>query len=469
MNYNGNAAENVKIAYIGGGSRGWAWTLMSDLAASEKMSGDVYLYDIDYNAAKRNEAIGAKFNDCEKARSKWSYHASETIDEALRGADFVVISILPGTFDEMESDVHLPEKYGIYQPVGDTTGPGGIIRALRTIPMFEYIAERIKENCPEAWVINYTNPMTLCVAALYRTFPGIKAFGCCHEVFGTQKILMEALWDIAGIKCAHRREIKVNVVGVNHFTWLTEAKYRDTDIFPIYRKFSEKYVENGYFNPKDTYHKWDETNSNVWQLKHKVKMDLFLRYGAIAAAGDRHLAEFCPGKWYLSSPESVRGQYFFNLTPVSYRKEDLKNRLAKSDAYFNGTAKVRVNETGEEGVMMMEALLGFGDMVTNVNLPNVGQISNLPLGAVVETNATFTAGGVKPVMAGPLPMNIYALIARIVGEQETVLEAAVTRNLDLAFEAFANDPLVTINRDDAKALFDEMIENTKAYLTMYNV
>ena len=469
MNFNGNKAENVKIAYIGGGSRGWAWSLMSDLAASEKLSGDVYLYDIDYEAAEKNAVIGEKFNACENTKAHWNYYASKTIDEALLGADFVVISILPATFDEMESDVHLPEKYGIYQPVGDTTGPGGIVRALRTIPMFEYIAEKIKENCPKAWVINYTNPMTLCVGALYRAFPEIKAIGCCHEVFGTQKILMQALEDIEGIKCAHRRDIKVNVVGVNHFTWLTEANYRGIDLFPVYRKFCEKYVENGYDNKKDNYHKWDETNSNVWQLKHKVKMDLFLRFGSIAAAGDRHLAEFCPGKWYLSSPESVRNQYFFNLTPVSYRKKDLKDRLEKSDAYYNGTKPVKVADTGEEGVMMMEALLGLGDMATNVNIPNVGQISNLPLGAVVETNATFTACGVAPVMAGEIPRNIYALIARIVGEQEMVLEAAFTRNLDLAFDAFANDPLVTINRDDAKVLFDQMIENTKAYLTMYNI
>ena len=469
MNFNGNKAENVKIAYIGGGSRGWAWSLMSDLAASEKLSGDVYLYDIDYEAAEKNAVIGEKFNACENAKAHWNYYASKTIDEALLGADFVVISILPATFDEMESDVHLPEKYGIYQPVGDTTGPGGIVRALRTIPMFEYIAEKIKENCPKAWVINYTNPMTLCVGTLYRAFPEIKAIGCCHEVFGTQKILMQALEDIEGIKCAHRRDIKVNVVGVNHFTWLTEANYRGIDLFPIYRKFCEKYVENGYDNKKDKYHKWDETNSNVWQLKHKVKMDLFLRFGSIAAAGDRHLAEFCPGKWYLSSPESVRNQYFFNLTPVSYRKKDLKDRLEKSEAYYNGTKQVKVADTGEEGVLMMEALLGLGDMVTNVNIPNVGQISNLPLGAVVETNATFTACGVAPVMAGEIPRNIYALIARIVGEQEMVLEAAFTRNLDLAFNAFANDPLVTINRDDAKVLFDQMIENTKAYLTMYNI
>lgn len=469
MNLTYNKAENVKIAYIGGGSRGWAWSLMSDLASSDKMSGDVYLYDIDYEAAKKNEVIGNRINNDEKCKSKWNYHASETIDEALTGADFVVISILPATFDEMESDVHSPEKYGIYQPVGDTTGPGGIVRALRTIPMFEYIAKKVEENCPEAWVINFTNPMTLCVAALYRAFPKIKAFGCCHEVFSTQKLLMCALEEFEGIKCPHRRNIKVNVVGINHFTWLTEAKYGNIDLFPIYKKFCEKYVENGYVDPKDSFHKWDEDDSNVWKLRNKVKMDLFLRFGSIAAAGDRHLAEFCPGKWYLSSPESVRREYFFNLTPVSYRKEDLKARLKKSEEYYSGTKNIGIKDTGEEGVMMMEALLGLGDMVTNVNIPNVGQIPNLPLGAVVETNATFRANEVVPVMAGNIPSNIYALISRIVGIQMMTLDAAFNRDLDLAFEAFTLDPLVNIKLDDARALFDEMIENTKEYLTMYGL
>ena len=162
MKYNGNKAENVKIAYIGGGSRGWARSLMSDLAVCDDMSGDVYLYDIDYGAAKDNEIIGNKFNTLADTRSCWNYRAVENETDAYTGADFVVISILPDSFDEMASDVHTPEKYGIYQSVGDTTGPGGIVRAMRTVPMFEHIARCVEKYCPEAWVINYTNPMTLC-------------------------------------------------------------------------------------------------------------------------------------------------------------------------------------------------------------------------------------------------------------------------------------------------------------------
>jgi len=116
--------DNVKIAYIGGGSKGWAWKFMADLALEESFSGEVRLYDINFEAAKTNEIIGNRISEQKYAKSKWRYRAVKEIGEALDGADFVIISILPGTLDEMEVDVHLPEKYGIYQAVGDTPGPG---------------------------------------------------------------------------------------------------------------------------------------------------------------------------------------------------------------------------------------------------------------------------------------------------------------------------------------------------------
>ena len=189
MDYKDQKVSNVKIAYIGGGSRGWAWTFMTDLSMDDRMSGTICLYDIDREAAEKNEIIGNHLTSRSDTVGKWNYHTVNSLQEALTGADFVVASILPGTFDEMESDVHAPEKYGIYQSVGDTAGPGGLVRALRTVPMYVEIAEAIKKYCPDAWVINYTNPMALCVRTLYHVFPELKAFGCCHEVFGTQKVL----------------------------------------------------------------------------------------------------------------------------------------------------------------------------------------------------------------------------------------------------------------------------------------
>ncbi len=461
MKYNENKVEGIKIAYIGGGSRGWAWGLMSDLAAVEDMCGTVTLYDIDKEAAKKNASIGNKIKELKECRSPWQYEAKDTLAESLEGADFVVISILPGTFDEMESDVHVPEKYGIYQSVGDTAGPGGLVRALRTIPMFEEFAAAIKEYCPKAWVINYTNPMTVCVRSLYKAFPEIKAFGCCHEVFGTQKLLTMVLEEELDIKDAGREEIKVNVVGVNHFTWLTEAKYKDMDLFPVYREFARKYKEDGYYRKSD-----ENWMNKVFESREKVKMDLFLKFGYIAAAGDRHLAEFCPGSWYLKDRETVR-QWAFELTPLSYRREDLENRLARSERLYSGEEEFTINKTGEEGVQQMRALLGLRELVTNVNIPNVGQIPNLPLGAVVETNAHFAGGTLRPVFAGAVPAEIYPLISKVCGIQEIIVEAAMKRDLDMAFRAFMMDPNMGLSQPEAKELFAEMIGNTRIYLEMY--
>jgi len=461
MKHYGNRVSDLKIAYIGGGSRGWAWGLMSDLASAPDISGRVALYDIDKKAAEDNVIIGGKFNSAEGALSHWDYEATDTLEEALTGAEFVVISIMPGTFKEMESDVHTPEKYGIWQSVGDTSGPGGIIRALRTVPMMQVIARAIEKCCPKAWVINYTNPMTVCVKTLYETFPGIKAFGCCHEVFGTQKLLATALSEFHGIENVQRKDIKVNVVGVNHFTWLTSAQYKDMDLFPMYADMVEKFGETGYCRGRD-----ENWMNNTFACCHKVKFDLFRRFGVLAAAGDRHLAEFCPGHWYLESPEQVHS-WGFGLTTVAWRWNNLAERLQKSANRLSGAEEVTLRNTGEDGVNQIRALLGLHELVTNVNIPNRGQIPNLPLGAVVETNAVFRDDAVLPVQAGPIPESIHSLVSRVCAEQQMVVKAALSRDLEMAFQAFTGDPLVTISTADARRLFDEMVRNTAHYLREY--
>jgi len=373
----------------------------------------------------------------------------------------VVISILPGTFDEMAVDVHLPEKYGIYQSVGDTTGPGGVMRALRTIPQMEVIARGIERCCPKAWVINYTNPMAICVKTLYDTFPGIRAFGCCHEVFGLQDIMRKMLADLRGIEGVQREEIKINVVGVNHFTWITEAAWHGQDLFPMYKEFCEKYIETGRGN-KDLV----DWQINPGNSLSKVKMGLFLRDGWMAAAGDRHLAEFCPKDWYLRSEEHANN-CGFTLTPVSWRKKRQERRYVTGQKRASGEEPVKLRQTGEEGVKQMRALLGLGEMVTNVNLPNVGQIPNLPLGTVVETNAVFRDGCLTPVFAGNIPTEIDALVRRIANAQLLLAEAGRERDLEKAFLAFANDPLVDLSLPEARKLFGEMVEGTKKYLQEY--
>lgn len=460
MRYEDKKAVDLNVAYIGGGSSGWAWTFMTDLALDGSLSGTIRLYDLNEQAARRNADIGNRLGGREGVRGKWRYEVSATLEQALDGADFVVISILPGTFDAMESDVHLPERLGIYQSVGDTTGPGGVIRALRTLPIFTDIAGAVRRYAPDAWVINYTNPMALGIRALYREFPGIKAFGCCHEVFSTQKLLADICMMDCGMKDVRRQDVYVNVLGLNHFTWFDSASCGGLDLFPVYRAFVDAHYEEGYNAPDMNW-----ANSTFF-CAHRVKFDLFRRFGLIAAAGDRHLAEFMPGTDYLKDPETVRS-WRFGLTPVSWRKKDLAQRLERSARYAAGQEEISLEPTGEEGILLIRALCGLDRVVSNVNIPNATlQIPNLPPQTVVETNALFSRDSIRPVAAGPIPENMTPLMAPHVANQDRVLEAALTCDRSLVYQAFLTAPLVAgrASEEDVKKLADDMIANTVEFL-----
>lgn len=457
--------KDLQIAYIGGGSTGWAWGLMRDLALEEALSGTVRLYDIDMEAAKKNEIIGNRFYEREGVVGKWKYDAVTSLEQALVGADFVIISILPGTMKEMESDVHLPERLGIYQSVGDTAGPGGIIRSLRTVPMFVTIAEAIRDYAPNAWVINYTNPMSLCVKTLYHAFPEIKAFGCCHEVFGTQEFLRDVYQDVRQVSDVDRKDIEANVIGINHFTWFTDATYQGEDLFPVL----EEYMKKNYRNASAVAFKDDNwmSTSSYFSSTNQVKMDLYKRYGCLAAAGDRHLAEFMPSTEYLNDPDMV-ASWQFALTPVSWRREDLAERQEDSRKILCGEYELPLTPSGEEGVMLIKALLGLGQMVSNVNIPNTyKQIGNLPADAVVETNALFERDHIRPVIAGDMPEEILQLTMPHVENHERILKAAIMCDKELVMEAFLSDPQIkakNLSEADVRSLVDDMIANTKDYL-----
>ena len=457
--------NKIKICYIGGGSRNWAWVLMQDLAFERTINGIIELYDLKFDDAKTNEIIGNKLMDKHNP-GQWKFRANPSLQDALNGSDFILISILPGDFEEMASDVHTPEKYGIYQSVGDTAGAGGIIRALRTIPQFRKIAREIQNHAPGAWVINYTNPMSICTRILYKEFPQIKAFGCCHEVFHTQKLLANVLEDsgLAEADSVKREEIKVNVLGINHFTWIDKAVYKDIDIFPHYKNFVNKYADTGYkkksANQNACFNEDEIYRNKLFGSSDRVKMDLYSRYGLIAAAGDRHLAEFCPPVWYLSSPGTVES-WKFALTPVSWRIKDRENLKLKAIEYSGGKKEMTPVKSDEEGIKIIKALLGFGDITTNVNFPNRGQMPDLPVGAVVETNALFSNNSIDPVLTNGLPVDIRDLVMHHVLAQEGIIDAVFDDDMEKAFRVFSHDFAVQrLLLHDARSLFDEMCKAT---------
>ena len=455
--------KQIKLAYIGGGSKMWANIFMSDLSLQSDISGEICLYDIDMDAALRNQKLGNIINKAPNVITKWQYSVAKDIDEALKQANVVVISILPGTLDEMASDVHTPEKYGIYQSVGDTTGPGGILRAMRTVPIFEFFGKKIKEICPDAIVVNLTNPLAICVKTLYSVYPRIKAFGCCHEVFNTQEFLCKVVEKELGIR-PNRHDLKCQLTGVNHFTWMNKCYYGHYNVFNILKRFMEKHFEEGLYEHGNP----DDYKTNPFAYGNLVKMDLFKKYGILPCAGDRHIVEFMDIDWYLKDLNTIN-KWHFALTSVDYRKEKQSEKIKYLDDVINGKKEFILEKSSEEAVLLIKALLGLGDIKSNVNIPNCCQAPYLPVGSVVETNCIFTKGLFKPERSEfKMPDEVAKMIRHHAINQIRLHHAIIDRDFDGIFEVFKDDPLCKhLTEDEALALFKEMINNTKEYLSSY--
>ena len=451
------AATELKIAYIGGGSRDWARKLMFDLARCPDLGGLVALYDIDPEAARLNEELGNWLQDQPGVVSRWKYATVLTLNEALQGADFVVLSIQPGPLELMAQEIAISEEFGMIYPVGDTTGAPGLIRGLRAAAIYSEFAEAIHKMCPRAWVINYTNPMAICTRALTKAVPSLKVFGCCHEVFATQKMLAALVgkyWDVSPVPA--RTEMHANVLGLNHFTWIDRCEYHGRDVLDLVKQ---------HIAQPGTIRSYSRAEVEGWKdwfrSADQVKYALLPRFGLLAAAGDRHLVEFLPG-----FNRTVEDLFRWGIirTPVSARLERWRAAPQKARDLMSGSTPLKLEGSGEEGVAQIKALVGMGELQSNVNLPNRGQIANLPLGVVVETNAHFGRDEVRPLDAGCLPPGLAPLVARHSANQELIVDAALARDPDLAFQAVYGDPTNILALDAAWLMFQRMLALNRDFL-----
>lgn len=386
------------------------------------------------------------------------YQVSETLGEALDGADIVVVSILPGEFDDMAQDLGIPAHYGIPQAVGDTVGPGGFVRAMRAIPMLAEIGEAVGKFAPDAYVCNLTNPMSVLTGALFRAFPAIKCWGECHEV---TKIRKQVAWIGNREKGEERwthRDVEVNVLGINHFTFVDRIALDGRDMMPAYRAFVDEHAETGWaqVDPgKGAEHNQYFGSSNL------VSFSLCHRFGIPAAAGDRHLAEFLPAESYLANPEP----WGFALTPVDYRIRDREAKRQAAEALADGRTAPLPKASDEALVDQIVALMGGDSFISNVNLPNRGQITGLPEGAIVESNAVFAGLGVTPVLAGRLPAELESIVFDHATRQTALLDAVLEGDKDALFPLFYKDPLVApLPRQEAEKMFSEMVAATSSWL-----
>ncbi len=450
---NQKKGKDLTIAYIGGGSMNFGWRFIAEMAQTPELSGVVRLYDTDKKLSMANEVIGNRLNEESDCNSNMIYLAMDSMEETLRGADFVLLSISTGTLTEELSDIGIPQKYSIYQPAGNNTGPGGIMRAIRTIPVYTEIAKLIEKFCPKAWVISLTEPMSACLKTLYTVFPAIKAFGSSNDIFTTQELFAEIIANYNDVDDISIQDITTNVVGINKFSWMTKVSYNGDDCTHLFNDFVEHYIKTGNVGRR---------RRRLVTSTHFVQCDLFLRYGIIPASNDRYLAENCP-PWYLYN-QKVANNWKIPYTTTNHIKKLVEDRINMCKLLVNNDETLQPRWSGTDVINKISALSGNKTLNTNIVTLNKGQIDNLPIGSIVETNATFSHNNILTMLSGSVPKQIKPLIERQIYNSENLVEAIMEGNIEMIFNVFLNDPMVNIDIGKATNLFREMLKSNVAHI-----
>ncbi len=454
----------MTITYIGGGSREWAPKFVRDMALSD-LSGEVRLHDVDQESAERNATFGNWVQGEHDTSGEWTYEAVPDLDDALEGADAVVLSTQYNPAETFVHDLDIPMEYGIYGAVSATIGPGGIFRAMRTIPVYRRFARAIQENCPDAYVFNFTNPVHFVTRALYDEYPDINAVGLCHEVLWGRRHLARLASEHYDVD-ASLEDVTVNVKGINHFTWVDEAQVDGIDLWPLIEELVDEDTAHREFTPEDL------EGDSPFGDKSQVTWELFRRFGMMPVGGDRHLVEYATQ--FLVGGKEALNRWGVKRTPSEFRAKhwnpEESDQTTDVEAWMNGDREFELRSSHEVFDEMMEALAGGDEFVANVNMPNVGQIQGIEDGAVVETNAIVREGEISPVTAGGFPRPIESMISGHVDTIETIIEASRTGDLDHAFQGFLIDQQVrTLQTEDARDMFAELVAAEEAYLQEWDI
>ncbi len=453
--------KNVNIAFIGGGSMDFGKKFISEICYDSSLTGTVRLYDIDKKFALANEVAANKtireFSKEEK--SDIIFIATDTLEETLRDADFVVISIDVGDVDVKINDIKTPELYGIYQTCSSAIGVGGFFNALRILPYYIEIANKTKSLCPNAWVINLSEPMSACLKMLYTVFPKIKAFGCSNDVFSLQDLLIDLIKDNDNIDDISKKDVKVNFVGINKFCFANELMYKGDNLLNLYDSNASKYAKSGYEKVKIDF------KSNPYLNSHKIKFDFYLRYREVVATNDMFFAGNFP-IWYCGSLKNINNWKLGVISPSYLRKKE-HDKIIMSKKMLNGEEYLEYDYSGTDCLAQIKALLGQKDIMTNVVYLNSGQVNNLDKGSIVETNALFSENYLKPVFAGCVSNNTLLLTEKIINNTNKLVDSVLNKDLECAFNVFLDEPSIILNLNKSNNLYKEMIEHNKKYLEYY--
>lgn len=440
----------MKITFMGAGSTIFARGVVGDCLCIEALRDSVFaLYDIDAQRLEESRTILEAMQAAMGGYGRIEVYAGvENRKAALRGADFVINAIQVGKYDPCTiTDFEIPKKYGLRQTIGDTLGIGGIMRALRTIPVLADFARDMEEVCPDAWFLNYTNPMAMLTGYMLR-YTGIKTVGLCHSVQGCSEWLLKTL----GMedRLEGRKEL---IAGINHMAWLLDLRDREgRDLYPEMKRRAAEMMASG-----DKFH-------------DMVRFDYMDKFGYYCTESSEHNAEY--NMFYIKSryPERIER---FNIPLDEYPRRCISQIEEWKKQYQElktGAAEVHKRSV-EYASYIMEAFVTGVPYQIGGNVLNTGHlIENLPANACVEIPCMVNGHGIFPCRVGPLPVQCAAMNMTNINVQLLTIEAAVTGKKEHIYQAAFLDPHTgsELDMDTIVKMVDELIEAHGDWLPRYH-
>lgn len=436
----------TKITFIGAGSFGFTRKLVRDILTFPSLEdATISLMDIDpgkldyiHKAVNRIVAEGNYPATVETTTDR---------EEALRGADYVIVTILVGATEVWQHDILIPKKYGIDTNIGDTRGPSGIFRAMRTVPVMLDIARDMERLCPNAVMLNYTNPMVMNCRAI-QSQTSIVATGLCHSVQGTAEML--ARWIGAPMD-----EITYTCAGINHMAWYLEYKWNGEDAYPLIRKAITERPE-------------------VYN-EEQVRNEMYLHLDYYPTESSGHHSEYNP--WFRKRPDLIEkycthgtgwnpGEYAYVLARYNERANTWQQQF---EEWINNPEPLDLKRGHEYAAYILNALEGGEPFKFNGNMLNNGLIDNLPQGSCVEIPVWASRSGLESVRVGALPPSVALLTGINAQVEELAIEGILQGDPRLIFHAIAHDPLTAavLSLGEIREMVDEMFEMNREYLPTF--
>ncbi len=425
----------ARIVIIGAGSLVFSSRLTADILTYPELADSHFaLVDPDIERLAYAESICRKiFAEGGYSRATVSSYTDHT--EALRGASFVIVSILVGGYGAIESEIDIPMKYGIDQCIGDTLTPGGIMRCLRTLPVLLDIYGSISSLCPDAHVLNYTNPMGMLTQGLTEAFPGLSQVGLCHSVQGTSEEWarrLEIPYDEIHFLCA----------GINHEAWFLKFEHKGVDMLPRIRELAQK--------------------PEIWH-GDSVRMEYVKHFGYPVTESSGHVSEY--NAWFRKSRETTErycrtefsewngGHGFIKKL---YARPDWREQMQRMAQWRD---PIDLQRSNEYGARIIHAIVTGEPTLVYANVINRGYIENLQDGSVVEVPCFVDKNGIAPIHVGALPEHLAAINRMQLSVQELAVRAVQRKDPEYVFQAMALDPLTAMSctLDEIRAMTRELM------------